>query len=401
MERIRLAYFVSHPIQYQAPLLRRLAQERDIALTVFFCSGHSVQEYEDAGFGGVHVKWDTPLLDGYDFEFLPLIRRLRRGDPSFWRPINRGFYRKLKNGKFDAVWLHGYWSLNCISAMVAAKILGIPVLERAEGTLIDHDRSRLKLAVKRVFFAAIRHLIDAVLPISTRNREYWEHYFGADFPSFMVPYAVDNAYFRRAACLARDSREDFRKQLDLEPGRPVILFASKLMPRKRCMDLIDAYLRLRQPLDNRRPYLLIVGDGTGRAACEARAREAGYPDVRFLGFQNQSQLPRFYDLCDVFVLPSECEPFGLVVNEVMNAGRPIIVSGEVGCQPDLVIDGENGRVVSARNVEALASALDQLLGDAAQRGEMGRRCLERISQWSFEEDIRGLRQALHRVVGLN
>jgi glycosyltransferase involved in cell wall biosynthesis len=144
-----------------------------------------------------------------------------------------------------------------------------------------------------------------------------------------------------------------------------------------------------------------VGDGTGRAACEARAREAGYPDVRFLGFQNQSQLPRFYDLCDVFVLPSECEPFGLVVNEVMNAGRPIIVSGEVGCQPDLVIDGENGRVVSARNVEALASALDQLLGDAAQRGEMGRRCLERISQWSFEEDIRGLRQALHRVVGLN
>src|SRR4029077_1822447 len=105
--KFRLAYMVSHPIQYQAPLLRRLEQEPDIDLTVFFWSNHSVKGYADEGFGGVQVKWDVPLLSGYRHKFLPCI--LRSGEDPV---INRGFYRELKKGKFDAVWLHGYWSLN-------------------------------------------------------------------------------------------------------------------------------------------------------------------------------------------------------------------------------------------------------------------------------------------------
>src|SRR5258707_13421738 len=119
--KLRLAYLVSHPIQYQVPLLRRLAQEPDVDLTVFFCSDHSVQGYADQGFGGVRVKWDVPLLEGYRHEFLPAIRRT--DENSFWSPINKGIYRALKKGKFDAVWLHGYWSFNSILTMVAAKLL--------------------------------------------------------------------------------------------------------------------------------------------------------------------------------------------------------------------------------------------------------------------------------------
>src|SRR5258708_3197302 len=110
--KFRLAYIVSHPIQYQAPLLRRLAQEPDIDLTVFFWSDHSVKGYADVGFGGAQVKWDTPLLDGFRYEFLPAIRE--KNDRSFWAPINRGLYRACKRGKFDAIWLHGYWGINCI-----------------------------------------------------------------------------------------------------------------------------------------------------------------------------------------------------------------------------------------------------------------------------------------------
>src|ERR1700722_17524329 len=103
--KFRLAYMVSHPIQYQAPMLRRLAQEPDIDLTVFFWSDDGAQEYTDQGFGGVRVKWDVPLLEGYKYEFLPAIWSL--SEPGFASPINRGFYRALKKGKFDALWLHG------------------------------------------------------------------------------------------------------------------------------------------------------------------------------------------------------------------------------------------------------------------------------------------------------
>src|SRR5476649_2312932 len=72
-KKIRLAYLVSHPIQYQAPLLRRIAQEPDIDLTVLFGSDFSVRGYKDEGFG-VGVKWDVPLLEGYQYEFLPVLR---------------------------------------------------------------------------------------------------------------------------------------------------------------------------------------------------------------------------------------------------------------------------------------------------------------------------------------
>jgi glycosyltransferase involved in cell wall biosynthesis len=105
-------------------------------------------------------------------------------------------------------------------------------------------------------------------------------------------------------------------------------------------------------------------------------------------------------LCDIFALPSVDEPFGLVVNEVMNSARPVVVSDEVGCQSDLVKDGENGRVFQARNVAALRNVLDSMLSDLDACREMGQRGLADINKWSFEEDIRGLRQALHFVTGL-
>jgi glycosyltransferase involved in cell wall biosynthesis len=396
--KLRLAYVVSHPIQYQAPLLRRLAQEPDIDLTVFFWSDHSVKGYADEEFGNAQVKWDIPLLEGYRYEFLPVIRRST--ETTFWAPINHGFYPAFKRGKFDAVWLHGYWSINSVSAMIAAKLLGIPVLERTDSTLIDHPRSSFRLAIKRFFFSIARHFIHAVLPVGSMNRDYWQHYFGPEFPSFMVPYAVDNEYFQKMTAEASHCREEFRQKLNLEQDRPVILYASKLMNRKRCIDLINSYLGIKPTAEGKRPYLLIVGDGSERAACEAKTRAAGESNVRFLGFQNQSQLARFFDLCDVFVLPSVYEPFALIVNEVMNAGKAIIVSDEVGCHPDLIADGVNGKVFPARDVTALRAYIETVLGDAEGRREMGRRSLERINQWSFEEDIRGLRQALNHVAGL-
>src|SRR5258708_35292986 len=72
-DKVRLAYLVSHPIQYQAPMLRRIAQEPDIYLTVFFGSDFSVRDYKDEGFG-VGVKWDGPLRDGLHHIFLPVLR---------------------------------------------------------------------------------------------------------------------------------------------------------------------------------------------------------------------------------------------------------------------------------------------------------------------------------------
>jgi glycosyltransferase involved in cell wall biosynthesis len=398
--RIRLAYLVSHPIQYQAPLLRRIAREPEIDLTVFFGSDFSVKGYKDAGFGGVGVKWDIPLLEGYQHEFLPVLRDNARVTPT--TPMNYGIARRLQgshgNPAFDVLWVHGYANVNALHGITAANALGIPVLIRAESWLGDRERSGAKLAAKRLFFRTLSQMIDGVLPIGTLNSEYWRYYLGEDFPLFLMPYAVDNEYFQQRSAEAAPRREELRRELNLDPGRPVILFASKLQGRKRADDLLEAYKRLAAvPGVEPHPYLVIVGDGEQRQALERAAQQTGLESIRFCGFRNQSELPRFFDLATVFVLPSRHEPWGLIVNEVMNAGRAVIVSDEVGCQRDLITDGVEGVIFPAGNVEALADALRRTLATPETAAEMGRRGLERISRWSYEEDVRGLRRALAAV----
>src|ERR1700733_14318041 len=348
---LRLAYFVSHPIQYQAPLLRRIAREPDIDLEVFFSSDHTVRGYVDEGFG-VKVEWDVPLLAGYTSSFLPRWRDAG-AEPGFARPLNHGIFQQLERGHFDAVWSHGYSTVNSLRVIASAAMLHIPVLLRAESTLHDRARSRAKLLAKEGFFRILQSQLSAVLAIGEANARYWRHYFGEATPIFRMPYAVDNDFFQRRAAEAVPSRDAFRAELGLDPGRPIILFASKLQERKRCTDLVAAQSLLRQP----RPYLLIVGDGEEGQRLEQQA--GGDADIRFLGFRNQTQLPLFFDLCNVFVLPSRHEPWGLVVNEAMNAGRPTVVSDDVGCRQDLGGGGGRGAGFPAGDVAALAAAIER------------------------------------------
>lgn len=394
---MRLAYFVSHPIQYQAPLLRRIAQEPDIDLKVFFFSNFSVDGYADEGFGGVQVRWDVPLLDGYPSEFLP---GFRKNVPlGFAAPVSHGIYSRLRYGKFDAVWIHGYHTLNALHVLCAAKLLKIPVLLRTDSTLDDRPRSRTKIAIKRVFFSLLRQAIHGILATGRKNSEYWRTSLGDTVPVFLMPYAVDNQYFVTRAAQATPNREDFRRALKLETGLPIFLFASKLLSRKRCIDLVEAFLKLsRGPGTDPSAYLLIAGDGEERPAIERRILESGTQHIRMLGFQNQSELPRLFDLCDVFVLPSIYEPWGLIVNEVMNAARAIVISNEVGCGPDLVQDGVNGFVFPAQNIDALSRVLRRFLDDGSLAAALGKAAVERIAAYSFQQDVEGLRRALEFMV---
>lgn len=142
---------------------------------------------------------------------------------------------------------------------------------------------------------------------------------------------------------------------------------------------------------------MVVGDGEERAALERQAAATGFSSIRFCGFRNQSELPRFFDLCSVFVLPSRHEPWGLIVNEAMNASRPVIVSDDVGCAVDLVTDGVEGFVYPVRNIEALTDSLRRILESPEMTARMGQSAQERIDAWDFEANVKGLRDAIARV----
>jgi glycosyltransferase involved in cell wall biosynthesis len=404
---VRLAYVVSHPIQYQAPLLRRIASQPDIDLTVFFGSDLSLRAYKDEGFG-VQVAWDVPLLDGYRSEFLPTLRFLGKtfsGERiTATSPISRGLYSRLQNPdgspRFDVLWSHGYASVNAFQAILAANALGIPVLLRADMWLADRRRSPLKLALKQLFFHALEPAIAGVLPVGTASAAYWHHYFGDRVPQFLMPYAVDNAYFARLAAAATPRRNELRAELHLDADRPVILFASKLQTRKNADHLVRAYRTLLDRSPGSRPYLVIVGDGEERAALETLVAELDLTaDVRFAGFRNQSELPRFFDLASVFVLPSRHEPWGLIVNEAMATGCPVIVASDVGAAFDLIGNDLQGYIYPTGDIPALTTCLEQVFATPDTARTLGENARARMQTWSFDQDIAALRRALSHLTG--
>jgi glycosyltransferase involved in cell wall biosynthesis len=388
-QAVRLAYLVSHPIQYQAPLLRLIAAEPGISLKVFFRSPMGLKPYADAGFGQT-IAWDTPLLEGFDHEFLPAL-----DDPMrvtrYLRPLNYGLARRLREGRFDALWIHGYARVFNLAAMLTARRLGLKVLLRDEATPISMPRGPLKTIAKRGFFAALHRLVDGVLAIGSLNRRYYLEQGFDPARIFSMPYAVDNERFQTGSRAAALTRGAFLSALGISPDRPRIVFSGKLTPIKAPEILLEAFARLSEP----EATLCYVGDGPLRAMLEERSRALGVgARVCFAGFRNQRELPAFYEAADVFVLPSRREPWGLVVNEAMNAGRAIVVSDQVGSGPDLVKPGENGSIVPVNDVDRLAVALADTLASPARTAALGRRSLEIIGDWSFREDIAGLKQAL-------
>lgn len=386
---LRIAYFVSHPIQYQAPLLRLIAADPEIDLKVFFYSDFSLKPYQDSGFGRV-IEWDVPLIEGYDYSFLDCwgSKQQQVSQQSLAKDITK----HLKQGQFDAVWVHG-WSWFCsIQAVLAANRLGIPVLLRGETSGLSEPTHPLKKRAKRVFLNWLFPKIAAFLYIGTLNRQFYKNYGVEDDRLFCVPYAVDNDYFQQRVMLARPNREELRRSLNLDFGRPIILYAAKLIDVKRPQDLLAAYqLLCGDNIKKPEPYLLFVGDGVLRLTLETQAQAINYQSIRFLGFRNQSEMPAIYDLCDVFVLPSNFEPWGLAINEVMNAGKAVVVSDRVGCAPDLVREGQNGRIFPVGEITALAEAISFCI-DHQTAGNIS---LKQIQKWSYQEDIQGLKQALN------
>jgi glycosyltransferase involved in cell wall biosynthesis len=389
MKTRKLAVLNSHPIQYFAPLYRRIAQEEDIDLTVYYCSRQGLESYQDEGFGTT-VQWDIPLLDGYNHTFLPNATGNEQVG-EFFSLFNPSIVRELRKGDYDALLVHGHNYATHLLAIAAAKLTSTAVFMRGE-THLELDRSPIKRALRQPVMRLLYRICDACLSIGTRNAEFYRQHGVEDDKMFQVPYTVDNAFFESAAAPYREDGREARAEFDFPPDKPLILFASKQTSRKRPADLLKAYEALRNRSVD--AALVFVGSGPEEEELRHYAEEREIPDVHFLGFRNQSELPTLYALSDVFVLPSENEPWGLIINEVMCAGMPVVATREIGAVPDLVHHGENGLLYSVGRIDELSDHLETLVTDADLRRDMGERSLEIIDGWNHDRCVEGLRAAL-------
>jgi glycosyltransferase involved in cell wall biosynthesis len=207
----------------------------------------------------------------------------------------------------------------------------------------------------------------------------------------MAPYAVDNHFFQQAADELLPKRVSLRREYGLPDDAPVFLFCGKLIDVKRPLDVVEAFARIPREND---AFLLFVGDGVLRSRVEARVRSLGLRKVRLLGFRNQREISRFYALSDVLVLPSEFEPWGLVLNEAMNFGLAVVASNQVGGAVDLVRAGSTGEVFPVGNIEALVMAMEQCMKEP-RRSLAGRASRRAIESWSIEAAAAGIAAAVH------
>jgi glycosyltransferase involved in cell wall biosynthesis len=389
MPKPRVAFVNTHPIQYFAPMYRYFAASGEVDVSAVYLSDYSLRGSRDAGFGQ-DVRWDVDLLSGYRPIFVPGAGK--RGEPhGFWSIVAPGIAEVMRREGFDAVVVHGHTPAALLLAARAARRAGSRVFFRGE-THLGLARGGIKAALRRPVMGTLYRRADGVFAIGSANAEFYRSMGVPEGRIFRMPYTIDNARFAEASRLTPAERAAERQALGARGDDPIVLFAAKLQPRKRPLDLVRAAAKLEA--EGLRFHLAFVGSGELEGEVRSLTAQLGLSSTGFTGFVNQSRLPAIYGASDVFVLPSENEPWGLAVNEAMAAGLPVVASREIGSVPDLVADGVNGATFPAGDVDALAGALRRTIGDAAVRRAMGEASRARIARWSYAEALAGLMDGL-------
>lgn len=385
---MRLGILTSHPIQYQAPLFRALAER--LELEVFFAHRQTPEQQAAAGFGTA-FEWDVDLLSGYRHHFLAN-RAQSPGVDRFSNCDTPEIGERIRAGDFDAFLVTG-WHLRAYwQAVHACRRLGVPVLVRGDSQLRT-PRSWPKRLAKEVVYRGLMRCFDAFLYVGERNREYLLHYGADPGRLFFAPHFVDNAWFHTQAERAAAERDGLRRRLQLGDHEHVVLFVGKLIEKKRPLDLVHAFAML--PRSGPPVRLVLVGSGPLEQQVSRTASALGVR-IDLVGFQNQSELPQWYALADLLVLPSGGETWGLVVNEAMACGSPAVTSDAVGCAPDLIEPGTTGMVFPVADVAALAEVIRAMVG---RKGEATvRLALEaKMRVYSLETAVAGLVSAIEQV----
>ena len=388
MKGRRIAIVASHVIQYQDPFFRLLAADPDVDLTVLYLSDAGVRTYRDADMGTA-LKWDVELLSGYRHVFL---RNLVHDSNRGWtRHVNPGIVSALVRGKYAMViFMLGWGSISALAGILTCRVAGIPFFLYGDSSFPPPEttpRSRVRARLLRALFRNT----SGFMVSGALNADYYRHY-GADRDHFfLLPWAVDNERFETASRFAPGEREAMREHLGIRPEQTVFVFSAKLVERKDPMTLLRAFAQLP---DRGRAAVLFLGDGLLRQPLETFARDHGLANVHFAGFVNQSELPKYYGMSDVFVLPSTYEPRGAVINEAMACGLPVIVTDRCGSIGDIVLEGENAFVYPAGDANALAASMARLAADPALRARMAQRSREIIATWTFARGVEGVKAAL-------
>lgn len=386
---MKLGFLLSHPVQYYSPWFCALAKEHDV--TVYYAHTQTPTQQSDSGFG-VAFDWDIDLLAGYKYKFLDNVSA-KPNVNLFSGCDTPGILSEVKHSDYDAFVVMGWYLKSYWQAVWACRQTKTPIFVRGDSQLLT-PRSSLRKYLKNFFYPIMLSPFDGFLSVGQRFSQYLKHYQVPSRKIYHVPHFVNNYWFcQEALKVSNLERKQLRYQMfSATVNSIVILFVGKFMPLKRPADIIDALAVLRDK--NIDCLAVFIGHGELASALELLASQRNVP-CYFGGFQNQKELPKYYALSDVLVLPSDSETWGLVVNEAMACGLPAIVSDSVGCAPDLISSDDTGYIFPCGDVNALAERIEKFLVRKQAGHDFGRAVKDKISQYSVEVGVERTVDAIH------
>ena len=368
---------------YQAPLFREISNHPDIDLTVYFCSDEALHAQDVQKTYRSDLTWgmESELLEGYDYKFVknysPVASYLR------WPfgLINLGIWKEIKTQRPDVVvlmsWMNPTWWL----AILACKRFGIRFVYMTDANAqAEMSKKKWVVWLKKVLLGKIIFTFaSGFLCSGSSNKLLYSFYKVPDHKLFPFAYSWGYQGMIDAAEDLTPNKKQIRSELGIPEEDFVILYCGRLSPEKDPVNLLKAFNLVKAP----HKRLALVGDGILRQEMEDYVAEHNIESVSFFGFQNRNDVVKFYAASDMLVLPSLQETWGIVINEALCFGLPIVCSDRVGASYDLVLQSYNGFKFPAGDCGALAEAIQQVVDMPQQeRRDLGSRSTELIRNWS-------------------
>ena len=361
---------------YRIPVFNALAGRAGVDLHVIFLAetDHALRQW--------HIYTDEIR---FSYEVLPSWR-LRAGKRSFL--VNRGLWSALDAANSQTILCGGYNYPASWEALWWARRHKVRFVLWTESNQRDKRSGGATLEwLKRYYVSSC----NAFVVPGKSSFAYLRTLGASEQAIFTAPNAVDNTFFATQAEKVKCQPAAFREKFGLP--RRFLLFVGRLVPEKGVFDLMQAYAKLESVVRSE-VGLVFAGDGASKEALSERAKLIEPGMIFFPGFAQREDLAGFYALAEAFILPTHSDPWGLVVNEAMACGLPIVVTNVAGCASDLVEDGWNGYVVPPADPSRLSATIRSLLCQPERTQQMRARSSERIQAYSPQACAHGMAAAV-------
>ena len=371
----KIAIFTTHPIQYQIPLFRALEKKKNIDLTIFYASNHGIKPKVDTEFNK-KFAWNINLVSGYKYK---IIGSKKNNVNSFFLNSNK-IKKELIDSGFDATIIFGWNSIYYLKSIIYSLFYSKILILRIENNLLKKENNYKKF-IKTVFLFLFFKFFNYFLYIGKQNYKFYRRNGIKKEKLLPDPYFVDNDFFKK-----KNKRNKIKKK-----NETVFIFSGKFIERKRPMDILKA---LNSPILKKYKYKFIfVGEGKLKKRCIQFCKKNNLTNVSFVGFVNQKQISKYYNLSDVIVMPSEYETWGLSINEAMASGCACIVSNETGCARDLVRTNgknKNGLTFNCGDIQSLSLKIEYFLKNKKKIYKFKKNSINIIKRYTLNKTVNSI-----------